>query len=262
MTVATNYNSDAMEKMITETKKAMDASKKAVESAENSDKYIKSHPEAGGNLASENGGSVASYISSVLKKALDKFQWLSKAYDKLLKVKKIYDAAVKVIAAFQEGGLSAAIGELGNIVADRYGVSELLDAVANGDANDLLEASFGTAGDIIAETPANAYFDFRNARGMTHGLGYADEELRRVGKNSFDEYYKGNASLTEASLSSAGAFIAGAGIGFTDVAANALGIDISDRWSTAIVEGGAAVGKYVGGAVDWVLNGMKSLFRR
>lgn len=284
MTVATNYNSAALEKMIEETAKAAKSAQNALTSAENSEAYLKAHPEAGGSLASDVGGSVFGKVGSVVKKAREWFQALSKELEKLRKVKEIYDKAVRIIAAFNEGGLSGAIGELTDVIAGGQNTSILLDAVANGNDNEVLEGAFGTipcvigtispsrdnsdvleeifgtAGDVAAAVTGKS--NLSNMGNMAHAYTHVDQEQTRIWQKNFSDYRNGDASLTETVSSSMGASVAAAGIGTIDAMTNFVGIDIPDSWSTAVVEGGAAVGKFVGDAVNWGLNGLKSLFRR
>lgn len=283
--VTTNYNSAALGKMIDETARAVKSAKNALTSAENSDAYLRTHPEAGGNLASSVGGSVLGKIGNVVKKLREWYQALKKALEKLKKVLEIYNAAVKVIAAFNEGVFSGAVRELADVIAGRQNASILIDSVANGndnevldgsfatippcvigtislprDNNDVLEEVFGTAGNVAATVTGNA--NLSNMGNMAHAYTHVDQEQTRIWQKNVSDYRNGAVSFTETVSSSMGASVAAAGIGTLDAMTNFVGIDIPDSLSTAIVEGGAAVGKYVGGAVDWVLNGMKSLFRR
>ncbi len=257
--VTTDYNAQKLQTLIDQTTSAKNSAKDALTSAQNSESYLKAHPEAGGNLLSDVGGTVLGKISATVKTIFEKFEKLSKYLDKLLKVKAIYDSAVKVIEAFQDGGVTGAVTALLDVVTGGY-ASELIDAIANGDTNDVLEASFGAGGFIAADVTGIPLLN--NVGNMTHSYTHADDVITSIHKETSGDYHSGRTSLSESLGTGAGASVGGAVIGTVDAFLNAFGIDIPDSMSTVAIQGGAAVGGWVGKAVDYAADGVKTFYKQ
>ncbi len=255
--ITTDYNAQALQTLIEQTTSAKNSAKDALTSAQNTESYLKAHPEAGGELLSDVGGTVLGKISAMVKTVFEKFEKLSKYLDKLLKVKEIYDSAVKVIEAFQDGGVTGAVTALLDVVTGGY-ASELIDAIANGDTNDVLEAAFGTGGVIAAGVTGIPLLN--NVGNMTHSYTHAVNVNESIINETTGDYHSGRTSLSEMLGTSAGSSVGGAAIGVAELLLNAAGIDIPDSMSTTFIQTGATVGGWVGQGVNYVVDGGKTFF--
>ncbi len=254
--VTTDYNAQALQTLIDQTTSAKNTTKDALTSAQNSESYLKLHPEAGGDLASSTSGTVLGKISATVKAIFEKFEKLSKYLDKLLKVKEIYDSAVKVIEAFQDGGVAGAVTALLDVVTGGY-ASELIDAIANGTTNDVLEAAFGAGGVIAADVTGIPILS--NAGNVAHSYTHADDAIASVRNETVGDYRSGKTTLSETLGTGIGSSAAGSVIGTVDAVLNGFGIDIiPDSATTWVTQAGGTVGGWVGKGFNYVANGVKT----
>ena len=87
---------------------------------------------------------------------------------------------------------------------------------------------------------------------MYDALQNASDYSMSITQDAADAYHRGEIGLGETLGTGTGSALGATVGGFTDAVSNFFGVDIPDSVTNAIVDGGAAAGRWVGQAIDTV----------